>query len=216
MTFPPQTPIPPEVIDVGGQPHRRDGKGNIVPEELIKPQHLLEDETVRTIVGYASALSDQIARFKEHTFDDISAFEGILTQEYGETRGGTKGNKTFLSFDGMLKVQVQVADAVEFGPELQVAKSLVDECLNEWSEDARAEIRAIITRAFNTDKAGQINRAEIFSLLRLNIDDARWQRAMGAIRDAMRIVGSKTYVRCYRRDRPDGAWEHISIDLAKA
>lgn len=216
MTFPPHTPIPPEVIDVGGQPHRRDGKGTIVPEELIKPQHLLEDETVRTIVGYATALSEQIARFKAHTFDDISAFEGILTQEYRETRGGSKGNKTFLSFDGLLKVQVQVADNVEFGPELQVAKSLVDECLNEWSEDARAEIRAIITRAFNTDKAGQINRAEIFSLLRLNIEDDRWQRAMGAIRDAMRIVGSKTYVRCYRRDRPDAAWQHISIDLAKA
>ena len=32
---------------------------------------------------------------------------------------------------------------VVFGPELQIAKGLVDECLNEWAEGARDEIRAI-------------------------------------------------------------------------
>jgi hypothetical protein len=39
---------------------------------------------------------------------------------------------------------------------------------------------------------------------------------MDAIRDAMRVVGSKTYVRCYERDHPDGAWRAVTIDLAKA
>ena len=216
MSFTAPIPIPPEVVDVGGKPHRRDGKGNLVPESLIKAQHLLEDETVRKIVGFAQELSDQVARFKAHTFEDISAFEGVLAQEYDETRGGAKGNKQFLSYDGLLKVQVQVADNIEFGPELQIAKTLVDECLNEWSAEARDELRAVVTRAFNTDKAGQINRAEIFSLLRLDIEDDRWQRAMKAIRDAMRIVGSKTYVRCYRRDEIDAPWRAITIDLAKA
>ncbi|SFJ32950.1 DUF3164 family protein, partial [Albimonas pacifica] len=71
-------------------------------------------------------------------------------------------------------------------------------------------------RAFNTDKAGQINRAEIFMLLRLDIQDERWLSAMVAIRDAMRVVGSKTYVRCYRRESREGAWQPVTIDLAKA
>jgi hypothetical protein len=121
-----------------------------------------------------------------------------------------------MTFDGRLKVQVQVADFIDFGPELQIAKSLVDECLREWTEDSRSEIRAIVTRAFNVDKAGQINRSEIFMLLRLDIEDERWQRAMAAIRDAMKVVGSKTYVRCYRRDKQDAPWRAITIDLAKA
>ena len=82
-------------------------------------------------------------------------------------------------------------------------------------EGARDEIRAIVTRAFNTDKEGQINRSEIFMLLRLEIEDPRWLRAMKAIRDAMRVVGSKTYVRCYRRDAFDAPWAAVSIDLAK-
>lgn len=182
---------------------------------MVKAQDQLQDELVRKIMGYAIALSDQVARFKAHTFDDIGGFEALLAQEYDARIGGQKGNKTLMSFDGLFKVQVQVADNVVFGPELQIAKALVDECLNEWAEGARDEIRAIVTRAFNTDKEGQINRSEIFMLLRLEIEDERWLRAMKAIRDAMRVVGSKTYVRCYRRESFDGQWQAVSIDLAK-
>lgn len=202
-------------LTVGESQYMPDAKGSLVPVDLIKPQHLLQDELVRKIMGYAVALSEQVARFKAHTFDDIGAFEALLEQEYGATIGGAKGNKTLMTFDGLMKVQVQVADYIDFGPELQTAKGLIDECLNEWAEGARDELRAIVTRAFNTDKPGQINRSEIFMLLRLDIKDARWQRAMEAIRDAMRVVGSKTYVRCYRRPSQEAPWEPVSIDLAK-
>jgi hypothetical protein len=74
----------------------------------------------------------------------------------------------------------------------------------------------VITRAFNTDREGQINRAALYSLLRLEIADERWKQAMQAIRDAMRVVGSKSYVRFYQRPASDAAWQPITIDLAKA
>lgn len=209
-------PLPPAVIQMDGGPHMRNAKGALEPIEMVGAMDQLEDETVRKIMGYAIALSEQIGRFKEHTFADIGSFDAILAQEYGATKGGVKGNKTLMSFDGTMQVKVQVANYIDFGPQLQIAKELVDECLNEWSADARPEIRAIVTRAFNTEKAGQINRSEIFMLLRLDIKDERWVRAMDAIRDAMRVVGSKTYVRCYRRAHANAAWEPVTIDLAKA
>lgn len=201
---------------VNGKKYMPDAKGNLVPAEAIKAEHKLEDEMVRKVAGYARDLSAQVARFKQHTFDDIGAFEALLAQEYGATKGGAKGNKTFMSFDGLMKILVQVSDTIDFGSQLQVAKGLIDECLVEWSADSRTEIRSIITRAFNVDKEGQINRSEIFMLLRLDIEDERWMRAMDAIRAAMRVVGSKIYVRCYERDRPDSDWRAITIDLAKA
>jgi hypothetical protein len=215
-----QTPIrndiPGAQIEVNGHCYVRNAKGGMDPIETVKPQHLLEDETVRKIVSYAIPLSDQVSRFKEHTFDDVSALEAVLAQEYEAELGGRKGNMTLMTLDTLYKVEVRVADNVEFGPELQTAKTLVDKCLNEWSEDAGPELRSIVTAAFNTDKAGQINRSEIFMLLRRDIKDPRWIKAMEAVRAAMRVVGSKTYVRAYRRERPDGAWQAITIDLAKA
>jgi hypothetical protein len=207
--------VPTGYHTINGKTYMGDGKGGFQPIETIKAQHLLEDETVRKILGYGIELSAQVARFKEHTFDDIGAFEAVLAQEYETKIGGEKGNKTLRSVDGLFKVQVQISDHFDFGPELQIAKTLVDECLNEWSANARPEIRAIVTDAFNTKKTGQINRNQIFMLLRLDIDDKRWVSAMQAIRDAMRVVGSKTYVRCYQRPTHDAAWEAVSIDLAK-
>ena len=80
-----------------------DGKGGLTPVDLVKPQHLLEDEVVRKIACHATQLSAQVARFKEHRFDDIGGFEALLAQEYGSTLGGAKGNKTLMSVDGPLQ-----------------------------------------------------------------------------------------------------------------
>ncbi|MEL7180427.1 MAG: DUF3164 family protein [Pseudomonadota bacterium] len=203
-----------EIVD--GNIYMRNTKGGLDPVENIKPQHLLQDEAVRKIIGYAVPLSDQVARFKEHTFADIGALDALLVQEYGAKLGGKKGNMTLMTVDGLFKVSVQVADHIDFGPELHAAKSLVDECLNEWAADAGPELRGIVTNAFNTDKEGKINRSEIFMLLRQNIEDPRWVRAMNAVRDAMRVVGSKTYVRCYRRRNHNENWNPVTIDLARA
>ncbi|WP_444455322.1 DUF3164 family protein [Rhodobacter capsulatus] len=204
------------IIDVNGKAYMTDAKGALMPVELIKAQHVLEDETVRKIMGFALALSAQVTRFKEHTYEDLGAFDAILEQDYSLTKGGPKGNRTYQSFDGLMKIEVRVNDLLDFGPELQIGKALLDECLNEWAAESRAEIRALITKTFNTDKEGQVSRSGLFTLLRLESKDERWNRAMDAIRDAIRTVGSKTYYRIQRREAPDAPWTSVTIDLAKA
>lgn len=204
------------VTIINGKEFMTDAKGSFVPLALVKPQHKLEDETVRKIMGNAVALSAQIGRFRGHTMTDLGSLDALIAQEYNAKIGGAKGNRTYQTIDGLMKVQVQVADQIDFGAELQVAKSIIDECLNEWSVDSRPEIQSIVTRAFNTDKEGKINRSEIFMLMRHQIEDPRWQRAMDAIRDAMRVTGSKEYVRFYTREKITDAWRAITIDLAKA
>lgn len=205
----------PATIDVGGKPYLRDAKGNLVPVETVKPTDLLMDETVRKITGFARELSAQMARFKGHTFEDVNALQALFRQEYDAPLGGAKGNITLTTFDGLEKVQVQVADLIEFGPELQAAKALIDECLVDWSADSHAALRALVSRVFSVEKEGHINRAELFMLMRFEIDDERWVRAMKAIRDSIRVIGSKAYVRFYERGAADERWQTISIDLAR-
>ncbi len=201
---------------MNGRPFMTDTKGRSVPLANVAPADKLEDETVRKIIRFARDLSAQIARFRDHTVADLNSFDALLAQEYGVFKGGRKGNRTYQTFDGLMKVQVQVADQIDFGPQLQIAKTLIDECLNEWSADSRPEIQAVVTRAFNTDKEGQINKTELFMLLRLDIPDQRWTRAMDAIRDSIRVTGSKQYVRFHVRETIEGTWMPITIDLAKA
>ncbi|WYK06760.1 DUF3164 family protein [Cereibacter sphaeroides f. sp. denitrificans] len=79
-----------------------------------------------------------------------------------------------------LRVEIREQDCLDFGPELRQVKALIDECLTEWAADSRPEIRDIVTRAFNTDRPGRVNRSEIFMLLSSKIGGPPWQAAMRA------------------------------------
>lgn len=193
-----------------------DAKGRLVPVDLVKPADKLQDQLVRKMMGYADELSAQIARFKGHCFDDVDAFMALLAEQYDDKRGGVKGNITLTSFDGLQRVQVAVADQMSFGPELQIAKNLIDGCILEWAADANVNIRALVEHAFNTDKEGKVSREAIFALRRIAIDDGRWKEAMSAIADSIKIEGTKSYVRFYRRAKPNDRWEAVSLDIAGA
>jgi hypothetical protein len=199
---------------IDGQVYFIKGDGGLIPESAVKAVDKLEDEIVRKVIGAALPISAVVAAFRLQTLADMDDFVSLLEQEYGARRGGSKGNLTFTSFDGTLKICVQVSENISFGPELQVAKTLVDECLREWSAGSGAEIQAIINRAFDVDNQGRINRNDLLGLLRLEIEDTRWQEAMRAIRDSMRVIGSKRYVRMYRRANAQAQWTAVTIDVA--
>lgn len=208
------TTIPATAVPAG---YLQDSKGRLVPEHMVKDHEKLEDQTVRKIIAFAEDLSAQIGRFKGHTFEDVATFLDVLSERYGQKKRGLdgKGNVSLTTYDGSMRVQVRVADQLTFGPGLQVAKAMVDDCLRKWSADARPELQALVTEAFRTDKTGQVSREAVFRLLRVEIDDPDWQAAMEALRDSIRILGSKAYLRMQRR-RPDGGWATITVDLASA
>lgn len=202
--------------EIDGQIYWTDANGGLIPDAVVKTVDKLQDDLVRKIVGFALPLSAQVARFREHSFDDVDDFVALLEQEYQSRRGGSKGNLTFTSYDGLFKIVVRVSETITFGPELQVAKGLVDECLREWSAGSGPELQAIVNRAFDVDSQGRINRYSLTSLLRLEITDERWKRAMKAIRDSFRVIGSKRYLGMYQRADAEAAWQSITIDVASA
>ena len=206
----------PVAIDVNGAPYLRDAKGSLVPLASVKAADLLIDEAVREMLVDAGELSAAIARFREAIFARVAEVQDLLAQEYGAKVGGAKGNISLLTVDGCMKVQVQVADLIDLGPELQAAKSLIDECLTQWTAGSGDELRAIVHRAFAVDRTGKISLSALLMLLRTQIQDERWLRAMQAIRDSMRVVGSRSYVRFYQRPAPDAPWRGVPIDIAAA
>lgn len=208
-------PAPPATVPAG---YLMDAKGRMVPESAVRPHELLEDQTVRFIMGFACDLANQIRRFRAHTFANTETFLAMLREQYSvEKRGARgKGNLTFMSFDGLMKVQIQVAEHIAFGPELQVAREAFAACIADWTADAREELRVLVDQAFEADKEGNINREAVFRLLRVTFEDPRWKSAQDAIRDSIRVIGSKAYCRFYYRASQDAEWQAVPIDLAAA
>lgn len=195
--------------------HLRDARGRLVPEAQIRPIDLTRDALVRELWQKAEVLHKALAEFKQAAFNDIEAFVDLSANEYGVSLGGNKGNVQLLSFDGELRIQRAIAERIVFDERLQAAKALIDECLTEWTVDARPEIALLVQDAFRVDAAGNIRTGNVLALKRLAIEDKRWLRAMEAIGDAVQVVGSTSYIRFYRREE-SGSYKALSLDIAGA
>lgn len=205
---------------VNGKEYVTNADGGLTPLALVKAADWLEDQMVRKIIGFAMPLSAELARFKKHTRADIAEFDRNLESQYNLVKRGRAGagNQKYRTIDGLMSVETRVNKLIEFGPQLQVAKGLIDECLNEWTEDGRAEIRGLVTRAFNVDQAGKISKDAVFELFKIESDDPRWMKAMEAINAAVRVIGSKEYLHfSYRESHDaDAPWIRISLNIADA
>ena len=188
-------------------------KGHLIPVDKVKEIDKIRDELVKKMVATAKELRDVMKSAKEQLFGEFEDFVELSASEYDTKVGGEKGNTTLLSFDGAGKVQLAVSDNLVFDERLQVAKSMIDECLHEWTADSNDNIKAIINNAFQVDKEGKINTRRVLGLRSLKINDDKWLKAMNAISDATQVVSSKEYIRVYERDS-EGKYQQISLDFS--
>lgn len=191
----------------------QDANGNLVPESKVKDIDKLRHQVVMDLCLKAEQQRDGLAAFKSEAMQEVGALVATSLEQYGVKTGGAKGNVTLTSFDGLYKVALAIQDQIVFGEQLMAAKALIDECVRDWSQGANDNVRALVTHAFQTDKAGKINTGRVLGLRQLNIADEKWQHAMQAISDSIRVASSKPYVRFYKRD-DKGDYEHISLDAA--
>lgn len=194
--------------------YKADAKGRLVPLSAIKPIDQERDTLVTEIVQKALQLHQQMATIKTGLIGDIDAFVDLSAERYGAKLGGTKGNISLVSFDGQYKVQLAVQETLAFDEGLQAAKALIDECVHEWTQGSRSEIKTLINDAFQVDKEGNISAGRVLGLRRYNFDDEKWQRAMTALAESVRVQNSTRYLRVYQRIGQTNKYEAIVLDMA--
>ncbi len=208
--------ILPGTVEIEGVPHLPGAKGIKIPVENFRAQDLLLHELVYQLTDYALDLSAEIARFNGHSRADLGQFDALLAQEYGVTRDPEfKGNRTYTSADGKRQVKIALNDRVTYGPELQAAKQLLDEMIQENAAGAGPVLMPLVNLAFRLDKEGKVDPDLLRAIRRLEVPDPRWANICRAIDDAERVIGTTSYVRFYQREG-DGKFELIPLDIANA
>ncbi|WP_223230552.1 DUF3164 family protein [Pseudoalteromonas sp. TB51] len=194
----------------------KDGKGNLVAIANIKQTDLIKDEFVKKAIDKALEMQETLAEFKQSLMAEADDFIELLAQEHGVNLGGKKGNVTLRTFDSQLKVTLQTQERIELGPELSLAKELIDQCLDEWTEGGNQNIKAIVSKTFNTDKQGSLNPQRILALRKLEISDdsGKWTKAMNIIAESVGVVDSTRFIRFYKQD-DKGIEQAVSLDIAK-
>jgi hypothetical protein len=197
------------------EPMMENALGHFVPASLVRPEHKLEDQLVRGLAQQAATLHNAIAEFKIAAFGDVRTLLALLGEKYKVKAGGVRGGVQLQSYDGLLRVTLSVADLMTFGPELRAAKALIDECITDWSAGANENIRAIVNDAFSVGEGGKLQVDRVLALRRLEIQDEKWQRAMGAIGDALRVAQTREYIRVYRRPNREAQFQQIVLDASR-
>src|SRR5690606_37862161 len=116
--------------------YMKDRKGRLVPIEQVSEYDREMDAFVRARVAEAKVKSKDLADFKRASFGDCYAWIELSAEKFGRKPGGVKGNVTFSTYDGSQQIKIAVQDRLTFGPQLQSAKDMIDDCLKAWSAGA--------------------------------------------------------------------------------
>jgi|TARA_R110001583_G_scaffold9243_3_gene43933 hypothetical protein len=189
-------------------------QGHLVPEHQIREHDKLRDDVARSLAMEAEELHDRIKAFKDKALADIADMVAIAADKYQVKIGGKKGNVSLCTYDGQYKVTRTYAERIAFTEELEAARELINDCIVRWSEGANANIKVLVDRAFRTNGQGQIKTAAVLELLRLDIQDDGWKRAMEALKDSIQSVGATAYVRVYKRVGTSDQYRPLALDIA--
>ena len=188
--------------------------GHLVPEHQVREHDKLRDGVARDLSTIALDINKALAAFKAKALADIDDLIAISSARYGVTIGGKKGNASITTYDGQFKIERAMAERITFTEEILAAKELIDQCIRKWSEGANSHLRVLVDRAFRANRQGQIKTGDVLSLLRVEIDDPDWKRAMEALKDSIQVNGTAVYIRVYQRIGQTEQYQPINLNIA--
>jgi hypothetical protein len=192
----------------------KNAAGHLVPEHQVREHDKLRDGVARDLAEQAVTINALLSGFKKKALADIEDLIAISNDRYGVKVGGKKGNASITTYDGSFKIERAMAERLTFTEEILAAKELIDLCIRKWSEGANNHLRVLVDRAFRANKQGQIKTGDVLSLLRVEIEDADWKRAMEALKDSIQVNGTAVYIRVYQRAGDTDRYEPINLNIA--
>lgn len=200
----------PKIREIDGINYWLDAEGSMRPEDAISKADKQKEEIIDDIFAGVFHAREGIANFKKHIMEALDAY--IEKQAKKAKVEGWKGNITIQNYDATRRIMVRKSEIQNFNEKLQFAKAKFDEWVIKKTQGGDADLAEIAQKAFEVDKAGQINRSFLFKLLRYSIKDPDFKKAQELLRESIETNGSKTYVLFQIKNESNG-WDNLSIDF---
>lgn len=200
--------------EIDGKLYYMKGDGSLIPEDQVKDTDKLRDQFVMSLAEKMLDLKSEMIKVKAEVLDDIDAFMETMGEQYGVTMGGAKGNLTWTSYDGNVRIQYYNNDSLTFNEGIHVAKQLIDDFLNDITKDSSSTIKQIVNAAFSF-KQGRMDVKAILKLREINEKDLRWQKAMSIIDESKQWIPGNKSLRLYIKNKLTGSLEPCDMDFTK-
>jgi len=196
-----------------------DEQGNQVPTRYLTKYDKVRHKRAQQLAKEAKSLQQRMVKFKDW-FDQLAeeVYKTFL-ENYGLDRNDRKGNFTFMSFDGQIKVEVDVNQLIRFDDNLiQAAHAKLKEFLNNALGDQEEFMSELINNAFETS-SGQLDAKRVLHLTKYRQkikgkeNHRLYNEAMDLLEQSITRPDSKRYMRIYEKDK-DGKYQPIVLNFS--
>ena len=154
----------PKTREIDGITYWLDAEGAMRPEEAISKADKQKEEIIDDIFAGVFHERGKIADFKKHITEALDVYIEKLAKKAKVE--GWKGNITLQNYDATRRIMIRKSEIQIFNEKLQFAKTKFDEWVVKKTQGGGdADLSEIVQKAFEVDKAGQINKSFLFKLL---------------------------------------------------
>ena len=75
-------------------------------------------------------------------------------------------------------------------------------------------LRLLVMEAFKANSQGYLSTGRVLSLMRMEVDNAKWREAKMILQEALKPEKGKQYLTCERRKTTQGDFRAIRLDIA--
>jgi hypothetical protein len=191
-----------------------DAKGDLRKEENLSDLERAEDKLVKSLFPRAKALYQDIGRFKHDAMHMIEDTISTCIKEYNIKRfEKIKGNVSFTTVDGKLKVERAINDKIEANSGVEAARQIFEQYASVLETQSGEDAKEFIRSYFKLNK-DQYVTSNLIDLCNKNVSHPLYKQARAALQEALFVSSSKAYVRFYVRNENDDSWEPMPLQFS--
>ena len=189
-----------------------DSMGNNIPVKYVSAYDKARDRATRRILARfqkARSMLEAVVAESIADLDELSKLKDSL---------GEKGNFSARSFDGLIQVAIRQQYNIRLDERVIHARELMMEYVNSVLDrvdgvDVSA-LRLLVTEAFKVNSQGFLSAGRVLSLMRMEVNDAKWREAKMILKEALKSEKGKQYLICEVRKSTQGDFKAIRLDIA--
>lgn len=188
-----------------------DEMGQTVPAKYVSAYDKQRDEIVTRIHARWTKCRKDLTKALNDSLADLEKLQAASERKITD-----KGNLTFRSFDGNLRVELRAGAHIELDPRVMAARDKMLAYARELCSKAGADAEALfelVSDAFQTNKSGSLSASKVLALCRRNITAKVWQDARKELLDSINPVLGKTYIRVAERANRQKDFVPIKLEL---
>lgn len=183
-------------------------------EKARKEYEWQRDNIIKTLIKDATAISEEMERFKEFCHEEMNAQQEKLN-EYGGIRSNSKGGFSITTSDGTLRVTRRRDTEPTWDERAKKAEELIKDFLHDTVKKRDIDLFDILIGFVERNQKGDLEYSKVFSLIRHRdkFTDDRWVEGLRLLEESF---GNhlKGYAYEFKTKSEGDKWKSLTMNFS--